>query len=115
MPAAGRCVGAFDSYADMTEANRIGREMLGQYTKVPMSQSAGDVEILILTAYEFEAWQRGRLTTTRGGTRGTATGGRFEADLAPGWHYLVISNRHSGFTAKTVSLMFGGKAPDRKM
>lgn len=115
MPTAGRCIGAFDAYADLNEAANIARQMLGQYTGVPMSKPTGDVEIMIMTAYEFDAWQRGRSTSTRGGTRGLATGGRFDADLGPGWHYLVISNRHSGFTAKTVSLMFGGKAPERKM
>lgn len=111
MPVAGRCVGAFDSYADINGANMIGREMLGQHTGVRMAKPTGDIEVIVFTAAEYQAWRTGRSTTTRGGSAGKQTGGRFAVDLQPGWHVVLLNNAHSGFTAKIVSFIFGGKPP----
>lgn len=113
MPAAGICGGAFDSYIDTNAAADLTRSALGRYTGVPMSKPTGDVEVMVFTTDEYIAWTQGRSTTTRGGSAGKQTGGVFKVSLQPGWHVVVISNKHSGFYGKTVSFMFGGKPPDR--
>lgn len=114
MPTAGRCLGAFDSYVNTTAANELARGLVGTYTGIPMDRPTGDVEVWIMTPAEFDVWRRGRSTTTRGGSMGKSTGGRFEVSLEPGWYQLVISNKHSGFTGKVVSLQFGGRLPERR-
>lgn len=113
MPVAGLCGGAFDSYVDSNAAADITREVIGSYTGIPMSKPTGDVEVIVFTMVEYNAWTNGRATTTRGGSTGKQTGGRFSVRLQPGWHVVVISNAHSGFYAKTVSFVFGGKPPGR--
>lgn len=110
MPAAGRCVGAFDSYYDRTDGDELLRAAIGAYTGLPMPKPKGDVEVMILTAAEFREFKNYRSHATRYSS-GKTTGGSFYVDLSPGHYVLLVTNRHDSLAPKVASVVFGGKMP----
>jgi hypothetical protein len=60
-----------------------------------------DIEVLIMTAEEYDSWSRYQEATLNYSS-GRVTNGRIDAILNPGTYYLVFSNYFSSNRAKTI-------------
>lgn len=105
MPAAGHCVGSFESYDDRDDLAVIVTDNLGHYIR---KQPAGDIEILFLDATNLVARNAGRSYAAIWSS-GRTFGGTYDVSLNAGNYYVVISNSHSYLAPKSVRFTIGEK------